>query len=95
MGSEEQADAERRFGPFASEAEARAAAASLGIRPLGGPDPLAAGNQRMLLDACTAAGVQIGAYDVRILEWLAQWEPATCAVIAGLITRASRPDQPR
>jgi hypothetical protein len=34
--------------------------------------------------------VQLGAYDQCILLWLAGWEPATCAVIAGLITRAHR-----
>jgi hypothetical protein len=46
------------------------------------------GNHRLLEDACRAAGVQLGAYDQRILLWLAGWEPSTCAVIAGLITRA-------
>jgi hypothetical protein len=46
------------------------------------------GNLRLLEDACRAAGVQLGAYDHRILVWLTGWEPATCAVIAGLITRA-------
>jgi hypothetical protein len=42
----------------------------------------------LLEGACQAAGVQLGAYDHRILIWLTAWEPATCAVIAGLITRA-------
>jgi hypothetical protein len=46
------------------------------------------GNLRLLEGACQAAGVQLGAYDHRILIWLTAWEPATCAVIAGLITRA-------
>jgi hypothetical protein len=32
--------------------------------------------------------VELGAYDHRILVWLAGWEPTICAVIAGLITRA-------
>jgi hypothetical protein len=39
-------------------------------------------------DACTAAEVKLGAYDQRILLWLAGWEPSTCAVITGLISRA-------
>lgn len=30
----------------------------------------------------------VGAFDARILAWLAGWEPETCAVIAGLVTRA-------
>jgi hypothetical protein len=31
----------------------------------------------------------LGAYDERIMSWLANWEPTTRAVIAGLITRAN------
>jgi hypothetical protein len=46
-------------------------------------------NLAMLLDAVADAGVELGAYDARILRWLAGWEPQTCAVIAGLITRAA------
>jgi hypothetical protein len=33
--------------------------------------------------------VTLGAYDARILAWLANYEPETCAVISGLITRAN------
>jgi hypothetical protein len=43
----------------------------------------------MLMDAVIAAGVPLGAYDRRIIEWLTNYEPAICAVIAGLITRAA------
>jgi hypothetical protein len=32
--------------------------------------------------------VKLGAFDHRIVLWLAGWEPSTCAVIAGLIARA-------
>lgn len=46
------------------------------------------GCMRLLEDACCTAGVQLGAYDTGVLVWLATWEPATCAVIAGLIARA-------
>jgi len=46
------------------------------------------GCHRLLEDTCRAAGVQLGAYDHRILLWLAEWEPSTCAVVAGLIRRA-------
>lgn len=45
-------------------------------------------NHRMLDEACTAAGVELGAYDHRILLWLAVFEPQMCAVFAGLIHRA-------
>jgi hypothetical protein len=36
-------------------------------------------------------GVQLGAYDRRIIDWLANYEPATCAVVASLIARAAEP----
>jgi hypothetical protein len=49
---------------------------------------MASHNLRMLERACTEAAVTLGAYDRRTLLWLAGWEPATCALIAGLITRA-------
>jgi hypothetical protein len=45
-------------------------------------------NGKMLVDACIAAGVDLGHYDHQIITWLAGWEPQMCAVIAGLITRA-------
>ena len=38
---------------------------------------------RILKDACSAAGVETGAYDDGILLWLAGWGPETCAVVAG------------
>ena len=46
-------------------------------------------NLAMLRAACEGADVELGAYDLRILAWLAGWEPQVCAVVAGLITRAS------
>jgi hypothetical protein len=45
-------------------------------------------NPAMLRAACEGADVELGAYDLRILAWLAGWEPQVCAVVAGLITRA-------
>jgi hypothetical protein len=77
-------------GPFATEAEARAAARTLG----GPPDPgwsILSGEQRrqMLTAACDAAGVGLGDYDARIIGWLAGFEDGACAVIAGLVTRAA------
>jgi hypothetical protein len=46
-------------------------------------------NLDRLTSACATAGVELGAYDRRIVEWLAGWEPETVAVIAGLILRAN------
>jgi hypothetical protein len=37
----------------------------------------------------------LGADDARILGWLANYEPETCAVITGLITRANASDATR
>jgi hypothetical protein len=44
---------------------------------------------RLLDEACSAAGVQLGAYDHRIVQWLAGWEPEVCIVVAGLVARAA------
>jgi hypothetical protein len=46
-------------------------------------------NLAMLRAACEGADIELGAYDLRVLAWLAGWEPQVCAVVAGLITRAS------
>jgi hypothetical protein len=76
-------------GPYETERDARKAAIEQG----GPAEPdwsiLSPGQRyKLLLNACADAGVFLGAYDHRILEWLAGWEDATVAVVAGLITRA-------
>lgn len=50
---------------------------------------LAKCNRERLLAACESAGVELGEYDRRILDWLAIWEPETIAVIVGLVLRAN------
>jgi hypothetical protein len=79
-------------GPFETEREARELPAVRAIY-----DAMHASRRRgvmgergyrLLDEACQAAGVQVGAYDHRILVWLAGFEPETCAVVAGLISRA-------
>lgn len=76
-------------GPFETEREAARFARGLG-GPLrdGWPILSAEQNRQMLTRACDAAGVTLGAYDRRILAWVAGFEDSTCAVVAGLITRA-------
>jgi len=75
-------------GPY--ETERQAAAAARHIYDLDvGAGLWRDGSLRMLEDACRAAGVQLGAYDYRVLLWLAGWEPQTCAVVAGWVTRAA------
>jgi hypothetical protein len=83
----ESAPSVRGCGPYETERQAANAA-----RHIYDSDPgtgaWGTGNHKLLEDACTAAGVHLGAYDQGILLWLAGWEPSTCAVIAGLIRRA-------
>jgi hypothetical protein len=45
-------------------------------------------NRDHLLVACQDLGVELGAFDVRILHWLAGYEAATVQVVIGLIGRA-------
>ena len=77
-----------RSGPYETEREAREAA-----RQAAGSDSprvyvSSRANRAMLTGAVDSAGVQLGAWDKRIVDWLAGWEPETVAVVAGLITRA-------
>jgi hypothetical protein len=44
--------------------------------------------QRRALLAQALAGVELGAHDQRVLDWLAGWEPATVRTIASLLSRA-------
>ena len=78
--------------PFETEAQARETPAVRAVYEAFGADPgvgrMAPHNHRMLCGALAAAGVDLGAYDHRIISWLAGWEPETCAVIAGLVSRA-------
>jgi hypothetical protein len=70
-------------GPYESEQEAHAAS----LHELQGrKQDMRAMNLADLGAECS--GLQLGAYDRRIIEWLADWEPATVAVICGLISRA-------
>jgi hypothetical protein len=74
--------------PYETEREARAGVAHITASPPG-TGAWSDGNRQLLEDACRAAGVQLGVYDYRILLWLAGWEPHTCAVVAGWVTRAA------
>ena len=47
------------------------------------------GGRDLIEGACQRAGVTLGAYDRRIIEWAAGFDPAYAAVIAGLVTRAA------
>ena len=74
-------------GPYETEREAIEAVRHIhGLEP--GLAPWTESNLGLLYGACNAAGVMLGEYDAQVLAWLARWEPQTCAVVAGLITRA-------
>lgn len=75
-------------GPYNEEREARAAADHAGLT---GPPTVR--NRDMLTRACWSSHVELGAFDRRILDWLAGYEPSTVAVIAGLVERAYQAGQ--
>jgi hypothetical protein len=79
-------------GPFETERQVRELPAVRAVYEAFEADPgvgrMAPHNERVLRESCAAAGVALGAFDVRIVSWLAGWEPGTCAVVAGLISRA-------
>ena len=80
------------LGPFETERQVRELPAVRAVynafKAAPGMGRMAVHNERMLRESCAAAGVVLGAFDARIVSWLAEWEPETCAVIAGLISRA-------
>lgn len=75
-------------GPYETSAAATAASSDVYAAAGIGPGALEETNHSRLLDTCKAAGVYLGAYDHRIVRWLAGNEPETVVVIVGLITRA-------
>jgi hypothetical protein len=81
-------------GPFETEQQARQLPAVRAVYDAFDRDPgvgkMAGPNQRMLLDALAAAGVYLGAFDHRIVEWLAGWEPQTVAMVCGWVQRAGQ-----
>lgn len=79
-------------GPFENREQAMAA-----VRPYAsvfGPADYQAGTARqaqeaLLLDACHKAGVELGAYDRRLVDWLiGMLDWSQIAVFVGLIDRA-------
>lgn len=85
-------------GPYETEAQIRDTPMAREVRALfdagkvkcGDPDQLVSGaRMKHLTEACTAAGVELGAHDRRILRWLAGWEDVAIQVVIGLIARAA------
>jgi len=72
-------------GPFDTQRQAIDTARVVIDRPLRLWD---AASQRLLEDACAAAGVRLADYDRQIVAWMSTWEPWVVVVICGLISRA-------
>jgi hypothetical protein len=78
-------------GPYENDRQAAATVReAYAAGPLAPRGTMARFNRDRLTAACAAAGVELGAYDRRIVEWLAGWEPETVAVVVGLVVRAGR-----
>jgi hypothetical protein len=79
-------------GPYDAEAQAQAEPAVQAVfaaaRESARRGVLGEGTRRLLRSALDAAGVDLGAYDRAIVDWLAGYEPATVAVIASWVSRA-------
>ncbi|WP_239310091.1 hypothetical protein [Frankia sp. Cj3] len=76
-------------GPFTTEAEARHSPLARRVHTDFDPRPAPSLRHDGLLRAIAAADVTLGAFDARIVAWLARsWEATTVAVVAGVITRA-------
>jgi hypothetical protein len=83
----------REFGPFKTERDASNSPAARAVYAAFDADPgvgkMRPHNLAVLIAACEAAGVVLGEYDERVLAGAAYSEPATCAVLAGIIRRAA------
>jgi hypothetical protein len=78
-------------GPYDTEQQTRTEPMPTAVRSAARSDPGLASILALdhMVGACADAGVELGTYDRRILEWLAGLEPATVQVVIGLITRAA------
>lgn len=86
------------YGPYESEPDTRVAPMAREVRALresaewvraADPGALSSGvRMRHVLAACEQAGVSLGAYDRRVLEWLCGWEDGAVQVLIGLLARA-------
>lgn len=75
-------------GPYEIEREALDDCAPIYAAMRAQTSPMQALNLAVLEDACHVASADLGAYDRKILAWLAGFEPQTTQVIAEIIRRA-------
>lgn len=85
------------FGPYETEQQTWAEPMPRELRDLHDADRIRSGDPdhvardavlRHLLAACAESDVELGAFDHRILTWLAGGEDSTAQVVIGLIRRA-------
>ena len=57
------------------------------LYPAGGYTPQ---GERLLHIGAALAGVELGAYDLRIVDWLAQWDDYTARLVVSLLVRGRR-----
>lgn len=78
-------------GPYETQEQASQAAAGIyaAMRADTAGGAMTRGGRDLVEGACQRAGVTLGAYDRRIVEWLAGIAPEYAAVIAGLAERAA------
>jgi hypothetical protein len=74
------------FGPY--ESDDQAFRDTVEVYAGASPAQMTERNQARLLAVCAAAGVVLGDFDRHIVEWFAQFEPATVQVFVGVISRA-------
>jgi len=83
---------ENEYGPFNSEREALATRAAAVIRAAFDAAPgygaSVPESLKVMTDACDAAGVDLGAYDLGFLRGVAWRESADAVSLAGMVTRA-------
>jgi hypothetical protein len=74
-------------GPFASEAEATDWAREI-IPREGWSASIVQANRDLLGNVLESTGVELGAYDRVVRDWLADYEPAMVAAVAGWVARS-------
>jgi hypothetical protein len=83
------------IGPFENEDQALATPEAARMRAAfdanPGPGAGDAGRLKVITSACETAGVTLGAYELRFLQWISQWETAQAVALAGIIRRAAQP----
>jgi hypothetical protein len=87
MNGPYETEADALAGPLRQEIHGMHESGRYGINELS--QAVRAAQLRHIEDACRDAGVELGAFDWQILEWLAGYEASTVQVIIGLIARAA------